>query len=378
MTTKNGPRKGANGKIRYAVVGLGYISQVAMLPAFAHAKENAELTALVSGDAKKLKELAKKYGVSRTYSYEQYEECLNSGEVDAVYIGLPNTMHREYTVRATRSGVHVLCEKPMAMTEEDCEVMIAEAKDNDVKLMIAYRLHFEKANLKAIELVQSGKLGDVRLFNSTFTQEVKPGDIRLRKETGGGTLYDIGIYCINAARYLFQAEPTEVLAICANNGEERFREVEEMASAILRFPGDRVAAFTCNFSTVQVSSYRVVGSKGDLRLDPAYNFVGELKHYLTLDGKTKETTFAKRDQFAPQLLYFSNCILKGEDPEPSGREGLADIRVIRALHESAKTGRLVRLGSYDPGRRPSLAQEIYCPPVRKPDLVHAESPSGGS
>ncbi len=371
-------RQGANGKVRYAVVGLGYISQVALLPAFANAKENSELTALVSSDADKLKELGRQYGVKRLYSYEQYEDCLNNGEVDAVYIGLPNSMHRDYTVRAARAGVHILCEKPMALTEEDCEVMIAEAKDNEVKLMVAYRLHFEEANLKAIEFVQSGQLGDVRLFNSTFTQEVKPGDIRLRKETGGGTLYDIGIYCINAARYLFRAEPSEVFAVCANNGEERFREVEEMASAILRFPGDRVAAFTCSFSTASVSAYRVVGSKGDLRLDPAYDFVGELKHYLTMDGKTKETAFSKRDQFGPQLLYFSNCVLKGEAPEPSGQEGLADVRVIRALYQSAQSGQPVRLGPFERERRPAPDQEIQRPPIKKPDLVHAESPSGGS
>jgi len=380
MTNANAQRArtGRNGKIRYAVVGLGYISQVALLPAFAHAKENSELTALVSSDAEKLKELGKQYDVERLYSYEQYEECLSSGEVDAVYIGLPNTMHRDFTVRAARAGVHILCEKPMAMTEEDCEVMIAEAKDNEVKLMIAYRLHFEEANLKAIELVQSGTLGEVRLFNSTFTQEVEAGNIRLRKETGGGTLYDIGIYCINAARYLFQAEPREVLAVSANNGEERFREVEEMTSSILRFPGDRLAAFTCSFSTAPVSTYRVAGSKGDLRLDPAYDFVGDLKHYLTIDGEMKETKFRKRDQFAPQLLYFSTCVLKGEDPEPSGEEGLADIRIIRALYQSAQSGQPVRLAPFERQRRPTSAQQIKRPAIRKPQLVHARPPSGGS
>jgi glucose-fructose oxidoreductase len=379
MTTANRRSAiGANGKVRYAVVGLGYISQVALLPGFGHAEENSELTALVSGDAEKLKQLGKQYGVRHTFSYEQYEECLNSGEVDAVYIGLPNSMHRDFSVRAARAGVHVLCEKPMAITEEDCEAMIAEAKDHEVKLMIAYRLHFEEANLKAIELVQSGKLGDVRIFNSTFTQEVKAGDIRLRTATGGGTLYDIGIYCINAARYLFRAEPIEALAVTAKSGDERFREVEEMASAVLRFPGDRLAAFTCSFGTAQVSAYRVVGSKGDLRLDPAYEFVGELKHYLTIDDKTKETTFASRDQFAPQLLYFSNCVLKGEEPEPSGQEGLADVRVIRALYQSAQSGRPVRLAPFERQRRPTPDQEIHRPPVKKPKMVHASSPSGGS
>jgi glucose-fructose oxidoreductase len=369
-------KTGADGKIRYAVVGLGYISQVALLPAFAHAKKNSELAALVSGDPEKLKQLSKQYGVKRTYAYEQYEECLNSGEVDAVYIGLPNHMHRDYTVRAVRAGVHVLCEKPMAVTEEDCEVMIAEARDNGVKLMIAYRLHFEEANLKAIELVQSGKLGDVRLFHSTFTQQVQEGNIRVRRETGGGTLYDIGIYCINATRYLFRAEPGEVFAVTANNGEERFREVEEMATAVLRFPGDRLATFTCSFSTAPVSAYRVVGSKGDLRLEPAYDFVGELKHYLTIEGKTKETKFSSRDQFAPQLLYFSDCVLNDKEPEPSGEEGLADVRVIRALYQSAQDGKPVRLEPFERQHRPTPDQEIEKPPVKKPKLVNASSPSG--
>ena len=369
-------KSGADGKIRYAVIGLGYISQVALLPAFAHAKKNSELVALVSGDPEKLKQLSRQYGVQRTYSYEQYEDCLNGGEVDAVYIGLPNHMHRDYTVRAARAGVHILCEKPMAVTEQDCEVMIAEAREKEVKLMIAYRLHFEEANLKAIELVQSGKLGEVRLFNSTFTQQVQEGNIRVRRETGGGTLYDIGIYCINAARYLFRAEPSEVFAVTANNGEERFREIEEMASAVLRFPGDRLAAFTCSFSTAPVSTYRIVGSKGDLRLDPAYDFVGDLKHYLTIEGKTKETKFSSRDQFAPQLLYFSDCVLNDKEPEPSGEEGLADVRIIRALYRSAQSGQPVRLEPFERQHWPTPDQEIEQPPVKKPKLVNASSPSG--
>src|SRR5207249_2797665 len=147
-------------RIRYAVVGLGYIAQVAVLPAFEHAGENSELHALLSSDSKKLKELSKKYDVPSTYLYEEYDQCLESGEIDAVYIALPNNMHREYTERAAQAGVHVLCEKPMATTERDCAAMIAAAQANRVKLMIAYRLHFEEANLSTIELIQSGKVGD--------------------------------------------------------------------------------------------------------------------------------------------------------------------------------------------------------------------------
>ncbi len=143
----------AKGKIRYAVVGLGYIAQIAVLPAFAHAGKNSELTALVSDDPLKLKRLGRKYNVTSTYSYDQYDACLKSGEIDAVYIALPNNMHREYTERAARAGVHVLCEKPMAVTVRECEAMIEATEQNRVKLMIAYRLHFEEANLKAAEIV---------------------------------------------------------------------------------------------------------------------------------------------------------------------------------------------------------------------------------
>src|SRR5215211_1906007 len=165
-------------KVRYAVVGLGHIAQVAVLPAFAHA-ENSELAALVSDDPEKLEKLGRRYKVKARFSYNQYEECLRSGSVDAVYIALPNHLHRPYSEQAARAGVHVLCEKPMAVTEDDCLSMIRVAEENGVKLMVAYRLHFEEANLKAIELVQGGKLGDPRLFESVFTMQVKAGDIRL-------------------------------------------------------------------------------------------------------------------------------------------------------------------------------------------------------
>ena len=362
-------------RIRYAVVAQGYISQIAVLPAFAHAKENSELVALVSGDPVKLAELSSKYGVDRCYSYEQYEECLK--DVDAVYISLPNHMHREYTERAARAGVHVLCEKPMALTVADCEAMIAAADEHHVKLMIAYRLHFEEANLKAIECVKSGKIGEPRIFSSDFTMQVTDEDnIRLKKEYGGGPVYDLGVYCINAARYLFREEPVEVFAYRANNGEPRFREVEEMASVVLRFPGERLAAFTCSFGAADTATYRVIGTKGDLRVDDGYEYVKEIKHQLTVDGKMQEFIFEKRDQFAPEIIYFADCIRNDETPEPSGWEGLADVRVIQAIYESASRGKPVELGKFDRDARPSMRQEMQRPPVDKPDLVHASSPSG--
>jgi predicted dehydrogenase len=366
---------GERAKIRYAVVGLGHIAQVAVLPAFAHARQNSQLTALVSDDPVKHEKLRSKYKVQHTYSYEEYDKCLSSGAIDAVYIALPNNLHCDFTVRAARAGIHILCEKPMAVTEDDCEKMISAAQKGGVKLMIAYRLHFEKANLEAVEIARSGKLGEPRFFSSVFAMQVKEDNIRLKRELGGGTIYDIGVYCINAARSLFQAEPSEVHAFSISGKDPRFEEIDEMTGAVLRFPEGRLASFTCSFGAADVSAYELVGTEGSLRVEPAYEYVGELKHRLTVKGKTRERTFSSRDQFAPELIYFSNCINNNVDPEPSGAEGLADVRVIRALYRSAEIGSVVQLESYIKRQRPGIEQEISRPPVDKPELVNVQSAS---
>ena len=361
-------------KVRYALVGAGNIAQVAVLPAFSHARENSELVAIVSDDAEKRAELAKRYGVELTGTHDELERVIERGRVDAVYVATPNHDHRPTTERAARAGAHVLSEKPMAVTVEDCEAMIAATRAAGVKLMIAYRLHFEEANLRAVELVQSGKLGEVKVFSSTFSQMVRPGDIRTGPEgVGGGALYDMGPYPINAARYLFRDEPIEAFATCLRGG--RVDGADETTVAVLRFPGDRVAHFAISLGAASVSSYRVAGTEGDLRLEPAYDYAGELKHYLTLGGQTEERTFKKRDQFAPELVHFSRCILEGTEPEPSGEEGLADVRIIRALHQSAESGRPVKLEPFARTQRPSLAHEMRKPPVKEPKTVNAPSPS---
>lgn len=370
-------RKNRNGrrKIRYAVVGLGYISQIAVLPAFEHARENSELTALVSSDAEKLKKLGRKYGIENTYTYEQYGDCLKSGEIDAVYIGLPNNMHRAYTESAAEAGIHVLCEKPMAMDEDECQTMIAAVKDAGVKLMIAYRLHFERGNLSAMEIVKSGKIGQPRIFTSIFSQQVKAGNSRLDREVAGGAIYDMGVYCINAARYLFRAEPEEVFAWNQSSKDERFAEVPEMTSAMMKFPGNRIATFTCSFGATDRSEFEIVGTKGSLKMDPGYEMAEDLKLDLTVDGKTKKQVFKKRDQFAPELIYFSDCILSNKQPEPSGEEGLADVRVIQALLQSAETNRPVEIAKTKIERRPQAEQEISKEAVENPPkLVKAAAP----
>jgi predicted dehydrogenase len=365
-------------KIRYALIGLGYISQNAVLPAFKNASSNSELTALVSDDPQKLEELSQKYGIELCYSYHDYEDCLRSGEVDAVYIALPNHMHHDFTIRAAKAGIHVLCEKPMAVTVDECNEMIESASQNNIQLMVAYRLHFEKGNLEAIETIRRGDIGEPRIFNSVFTMQVKDEDnIRLsRIEEGGGTMYDIGIYCINAARYLFQEEPIEAFAYSANNGEPRFSKCDEMTSVMLRFPGERLANFVCSFGSSDVATYQVVGTRGDLVMESAYEYSETLVRHLTVDGDTKTKRYKKRDQFAPELVYFSNCILKGKNPEPSGVEGLIDVQIINAIYQSASSGKAVSLHIKKRDERPALQQELQKPAIKEPDLIHANPPSG--
>jgi predicted dehydrogenase len=361
-------------KIRYAVVGLGHIAQIAVLPAFKNAA-NSELFALVSGDPDKLKKLGKTYKLDHLYSYDDFGRALSN--VDAVYLALPNHLHRDYAVRAAAAGVHVLCEKPMAVTVEDCQAMIAAADQNHVKLMIAYRLHFEAGNLEAIRVAKSGKLGDLRVFASDFSQQVADNNVRVSEfiGRGGGPVYDMGVYCINAARYLFGAEPTEVFAVGANNGEERFQHVEEMTSVVMRFPHERIATFTCSFGACDVSRYALIGTKGVLRADPAYEYAMAIKQQLVIGDKKTSRTFPKRDQFAAELLYFSDCILKDKKPEPSGMEGLADIRIVEAIHESARTKRAIRMPDLPAQRRLQATQEIHRPAHGKPQMIHTKPPS---
>jgi len=362
-------------RVRYAIVGLGHIAQVAVLPAF-RSLANSELAAIVSGDAAKRKQLAKKYRLDRAYSYEEYEQALS--EVDAVYLALPNHLHREYAVRAAEAQVHVLCEKPMAVTGEECEAMIAAAERNGTRLMIAYRLHFEASNLEAIRLAESGKLGEIRFFTSEFAQQIAKDNVRATEsvDRGGGPLYDMGVYCINAARYLLRSEPIEVLGATANKGEKRFRRIEEMTSAVMRFPGERLASFTCSFGATDVGRYALIGTKGRLTADPAYEYAMAIKHQTTIGERTKTKIFPKRDQFAAEISYFSGCILNHTEPEPSGLEGLADVRIVQAIYESARTGKTVRVPDRPAkSKRPGMDQEIHRPAHGKPQTVGAKPPS---
>ncbi len=367
-------------RIRYAVVGLGHITQNALLPGFKNTK-NSELVAIVSSDAAKRKEIAKAYNLDpkSTYSYDDLEECLRTEKVDAVYLGVPNHLHCEYTLRAAQAGVHVLCEKPMAVTVKDSRKMIDACKEAGTKLMIAYRLHFEEANLEAVRIATKGQLGDLRIFTSVFSQQVAEGNIRITEpeSRGGGNVYDMGVYCINAARYLFRDEPIEASAASISTDDPRFRQVPEMTSVTLRFPFDRVATFVSSFGAQATSEYSLIGTKGRIRLSPAFDYQKPLAYELVIgDGEPKHKSFRKRDQFGAELEYFSECVQNHLTPEPSGEEGLADIRIVEAVLKSAETRKWVAIEHTEKHVRPIEKQKFTKPPVQATELVRAASPSG--
>jgi glucose-fructose oxidoreductase len=266
----------------------------------------------------------------------------------------------------------------MAVSVAECHKMIAAARQNRRKLMIAYRLHFERANLEAITLGRGAELGKLRFFSSDFGQQVIGTNVRLTEPSrkGGGPVFDMGIYCINAARYLFRAEPTEVWATNASLSERRFGKAEEMAAAIMRFPGERLATFTSSFGSADIGRYTLVGTKGVLTADPGYEYAEGLQLQIRRGSKTEKKQYPKRDQFAAEIGYFADCILENRKPEPSGEEGLADIRVVEAIYKAIQTNRRVRLPASQKRKRPDLFQEIRKSPHGKPDIVRAQSPSG--
>jgi predicted dehydrogenase len=364
------------GKVRWAVVGLGHIAQIAVLPAFRHVR-HGELVALITGDARKLRPLAREHGVDVTGDYDELERIVRDEGIDAVFVALPNHLHAAFTVRALRAGAHVLCEKPMAVTTAECERMIDVARQHDRKLMIGYRLHFEESNLEAIRRVTDGDLGDVLHVHGVLTLTVRDEDnIRLgERRRGGGPLYDLGIYPLNAARYLFRAEPEQVVAVPS---EARTRHgSEQRIVGVVRFPGDRELSLVASVAAAPISELRILGTKGDLRVENAFDYAEAMRHTLTVGERVRRRTFPKRDQFAAELDYFARCIRNDREPEPSGREGLADVRVIEALYRSAATGRAVSLPPFRKVVRPDLRQEIRRPPVRRPPRhVHADAPSG--
>jgi predicted dehydrogenase len=340
-------------KIRYAVVGNGWISQEAFMPGVAQTG-NSEIAAIVSGNREKAQKLAKFHNVPAVYDYSEYDALLASKTIDAVYIALPNSLHADYTIRAANAGVHCLVEKPLAISIAESKAMIAACAKNNVLLSTAYRLHTDEATLKIYDLIRNGAIGDPRHYHSNFSFQMGNKNHRLLAKHWGGALQDIGVYCINAARHALGGEPLDVTAV-DNMGldDDRFREVPATVAALMRFPQGRIASFNCSFNAEVTDTYSVTGSAGEIIMQNAFRF--EVPRTFTLRRGDKIETFAfpLTDNFSGQTAYFSDCILNNTRPEPDGEDGLADMMIMLAIEESVRTGQSQKLNI---PARPSYAQ----------------------
>jgi predicted dehydrogenase len=325
-------------KVGYAVIGLGRIASHFMPGT--RDTSNSQVTALVSGHREKAERIAAEYGIppSSIYNYENFDEIANNPAVDAVYVALPNFMHAEYTIRAARAGKHVLCEKPMATSVADCQAMIATCKAANVKLMVAYRCHYEPTNLRAIKLIREGALGQVHSIVSAFGFNIAPGEWRLSKKmAGGGPLFDVGIYSLNACRYLTGEEPEHISAVASTiDRDGRFYDVEEDVAWTMKFPSGIVASCATTYGANMEGYYKVYGSKGWLEVDQAFVYQG-LRLRADFSGTQLDEANPARDpsHFTAETAHFSRNIQNGEESRTPGEEGLRDMRSIAEIYRSA-------------------------------------------
>lgn len=349
---------GQNGRVGIAIVGLGRLSLEEIMPALASSKR-CRVTALVSGDPEKAKRVAAMYDVPQTslYNYQTFDQLRDNPNVQAVYIVLPNALHREFTVRAAKAGKHVLCEKPMATSVADCQAMIDACKAANRLLMIAYRIQYEPLNRQVMAWVREGStLGKIKLIDMANCQNQSRENIHqwrhLKALAGGGALPDIGLYCLNTARFLLGEEPVEVCASqYSSEGDARFAEVEEAILWQMRFPSGVRVQCTSSYATFTSKRYRVLGEKGWADMDPAFAYQGLQLKRSRIAADTDEfvapgieqITTKVKNQFALEMDHFAECVVNGKQPWTPGEEGLQDQRIMEAIYESARIGKPVQL-----------------------------------
>ena len=337
-------------RLGVAVVGLGELSLGEILPAFGQCRF-VKLAALVSGDPAKAAKVAGQYGVGpgHVYSYATFDRIADDPTVDIVYIVLPNSMHAEYTARAAKAGKHVLCEKPMANSVAECEQMIAACNAAGRQLMIAYRCQYEPYNREAIRIARSGEHGAIKLIEATNgqNQAVNFQWRHVRKLAGGGSLPDVGIYCLNAARYLTGLEPTQVTAqILSDESDPRFTEVEDRVNFQLKFPTGILASCSTFYSAHETRKLSVLFDRARLDLDPAFAYRGLRMKVADARGMAniaREVQLAEKSHFALEMDHCGERILQNTRTHTPGEEGLQDMKIIAAIYQAAREGKPVDL-----------------------------------
>jgi len=329
-----------NKKLRWGVISTSNIGHVAVNPAI-QASRNGELLAVASRNDKTAKEFAEKMNIPTYYS--SYEELLNDDGIDAVYNPLPNSLHKEWTIKAAEKGKHILCEKPLALNATECFEMEAATQANGVKLMEAFMYRFHPQTEKVLELMENGVLGDIKMIRSAFTFRLtNPENIRLRQDLGGGALMDVGCYCINISRTLVGIEPIEVQAF-AHFGSSG---VDEQMVATLHFPNGVLAQFDCSLTMERRETYEVAGTDAYLRVPAA--FLPGTKDTTFYEhrgrGEVIEHTLKGADEYQLMVEHFADCVITNKTPRYSAKEAALNMRIIEALYQSARNnGKVVEL-----------------------------------
>ena len=323
-------------KLGIALVGLGSYSGGQLAPALQETK-NCYLAGVVSGTPTKIKDWQGRYDIpeANCYNYKNFDEIAKNPAIDIIYVVLPPSMHKEYTIRAAKAGKHVICEKPMAMNAAQCAEMIAACQAAGRMLSIGYRLHFEPHNIEMMRLGQKeiyGKVLNIDTANG-FSYGGDPEAWRLKKAMGGGPLMDMGIYSIQGSRYTTGEEPVFVTAKETKTGNPLFREVEETISWELEFPGGTRAKGETSFSK-NYSYLRAQAEKGSFEIEPAYGYGGQ-------DGKTSEGAMKlpQVNQQALQMDDFAQCVMQKKPTRVPGEMGMRDMKVIDAIFRSVKSGK---------------------------------------
>ncbi len=324
--------------VRFAPVGLGTISNIFMQACALSTK--CKVTALVTGHAaEKAPKYEALYGISpkSVYNYENYDEIAQNPDIDAVYIGLPNSMHAEYTIRAARAGKHVLCEKPMAISSAECRQMIDACREHNVKLMIAYRVHYDPMWQQIRSMARKGDLGQLQGFQGGFYGPKISGWRLDRKLSGGGSLLDLGIYPLNTIRWIADEEPVSYSAqIATRIPGARFASVEESIEFTMKFPSGMLASSGSSYGEEGGAYLSMDGTEGNLWVDPAYFYDGLRFHGRTLHGPVSDASSGKMPyQFVYEADHFADCIRNNREPDTPGEEGLKDMLAIEAIYRAA-------------------------------------------
>ncbi len=327
--------------IRFGIMGTANIARKAVIPAIQNA-QGAEVVSVASGSGR-AREFAAEMGIE--HFHDSYEAMLDDESIDAVYIPLPNTLHKKWTIAAAQKGKHVLCEKPAAITARDAMEMVQVCEDNGVIFMEAFMYQFHPQHEIVREVIASGEIGDVKHIRTNFSFYMgdKRNNIRLNSELGGGSIWDVGCYCIHSSRFIIGSEPLKVYAQASIPKEVG---VDLSAAGIFTFANGVTASFDCSFERQMSNSYEILGTKGSIHVPFAYRpdapEASGLIRIKNSEGNVREE-MANGEQYTLMVEHFTRCVENKHTPSYSGEATVNNLKAIEACFESIDKNQPVEL-----------------------------------